>query len=80
MGIAMAVLVLEASRARTEELNDKLRQLALITAEATHSFRAHETLSGVFGAPAYIRDLFIANMRAILALVAVEIPTLQTAA
>jgi PAS domain S-box-containing protein len=47
MGIAMAVLVLEAGRARTEELNEKLRRLALISAEATHSFRAQETLDGV---------------------------------
>lgn len=47
MGIAMAVLVLEASRARTEELNEKLRRLAMMTAEATHSFRPRETLDGV---------------------------------
>jgi PAS domain S-box-containing protein len=47
MGIAMAVLVLEAGRSRTEELNEKLRRLALITAEATQSFRVQETLDGV---------------------------------
>jgi PAS domain S-box-containing protein len=47
MGIAMAVLVLEAGRARTEDLNEKLRRLAIITAEATQSFRVHETLEGV---------------------------------
>ena len=47
MGIAMAVLVLEAGRARTEDLNEKLRRLALITAEATHSLRIHEALEGV---------------------------------
>jgi len=47
MGIAMAVLVLEAGRARTEELNEKLRRLALITAEATQSLRLHEALEGV---------------------------------
>lgn len=47
MGIAMAVLVLEAGRARTEDLNDKLRRLALITAEATHSLRLHEALEGI---------------------------------
>lgn len=47
MGIAMAVLVLEAGRTRTEDLNEKLRRLALITAEATQSFRVHETLQGV---------------------------------
>jgi len=47
MGIAMAVLVLEAGRARTEDLNEKLRRLALITAEATQSLRLHEALEGV---------------------------------
>src|SRR5579864_1903918 len=47
MGIAMAVLVLEAGRARTEDLNEKLRRLALITAGATQSLRVHETLGGV---------------------------------
>ena len=43
----MAVLVLESGRARTEDLNEKLRRLALITAEATQSLRVHETLEGV---------------------------------
>ena len=47
MGIAMAVLVLEAGRARTEDLNEKLRRLALITAGATQSLRIHEALGGV---------------------------------
>ncbi|HTP42938.1 MAG TPA: ATP-binding protein [Candidatus Acidoferrum sp.] len=47
MGIAMAVLVLEAGRARTEDLNEKLRRLAIITAEATQSLRVQETLEGV---------------------------------
>ena len=47
MGIAMAVLVLEAGRARTEDLNEKLRRLAIITAEATQSQRVHEALEGV---------------------------------
>ena len=37
LGIAMAVLVLEAGRSRTEDLNEKLRRLAIITAEATQS-------------------------------------------
>lgn len=46
MGIGMAVLVLEEGRARNEDLNDKLRRLALITAEATQSFRVHEALGG----------------------------------
>jgi PAS domain S-box-containing protein len=47
IGIAMAVLVLEAGRARTEDLNEKLRRLSLITAGATQSLRVHETLGGV---------------------------------
>jgi PAS domain S-box-containing protein len=47
MGIAMAVLVLEAGHARTEDLNEKLRRLALITAEATQSLRLHDALEGV---------------------------------
>src|SRR5271154_3751846 len=47
MGIAMAVLVLEAGRVRTEDLNEKLRRLALITAEATQSFKVDDALQGV---------------------------------
>jgi PAS domain S-box-containing protein len=47
MGIAMAVLVLEAGRARTDDLNEKLRRLALITAEATQTLRVDEALQGV---------------------------------
>jgi PAS domain S-box-containing protein len=47
MGIAMAVLVLEAGRDRTDDLNDKLRRLALITAEASQSFKVDDALQGV---------------------------------
>src|SRR5262249_28117999 len=47
MGIAMTVLVLESGRSRTEDLSDKLRRLALITAEATQSLRLDEALEGV---------------------------------
>ena len=47
MGMAMAVLVLEASRMRTDDLNDKLRRLALITAEATQSFSVDKALDGI---------------------------------
>ena len=47
MGIAMAVLVLEAGRSRTEDLSDKLRRLALITAEATQSPKVEEALQSV---------------------------------
>jgi PAS domain S-box-containing protein len=46
-GVAVAVLVLEAGRARADHLNEKLRRLALITAEATQSLRVQETLRGV---------------------------------
>jgi PAS domain S-box-containing protein len=47
MGIAMTVLILESDRSRTEDLGDKLRRLALITAEATQSLRVDEALRGV---------------------------------
>ena len=47
MGIAMTVLVLETGRSRTEDLGDKLRRLALITAEATQSLRVDEALENV---------------------------------
>ncbi len=47
IGIAMAVLVLEAGRIRNEDLNEKLRRLALITAEATQSFKVDDALQGV---------------------------------
>ena len=47
MGMAMAVLVLEAGRMRTEDLNDKLRRLALITAQATQSFSVDRALDGI---------------------------------
>jgi PAS domain S-box-containing protein len=47
MGMAMAVLVLEAGRARNEDLHEKLRRLALLTAEATQSFRVDDALQGV---------------------------------
>jgi len=46
MGIGMAVLVLEEGRARNEDFNEKLRRLALITAEATQSFRVRDALEG----------------------------------
>jgi PAS domain S-box-containing protein len=46
-GIAMAVLALEADRTRNEDLNERLRRLALITAEATQSFRVDKALDGI---------------------------------
>ena len=47
MGIAMAVLVLEAGRTRTEDLSEKLRSLAIITAEAGQSARVDQALQRV---------------------------------
>jgi PAS domain S-box-containing protein len=47
MGIAMVVLVLEAGHSRMEDLNEKLRRLALITAQATQSLKVDEALRGV---------------------------------
>jgi PAS domain S-box-containing protein len=47
MGTAMAVLVLEAARARTEDLNERSRRLTLITAAATQSLRVEEVLGQV---------------------------------
>jgi two-component system NtrC family sensor kinase len=46
-GIAMAVLALEADRTRNQDLNERLRRLALITAEATQSFRVDKALDGI---------------------------------
>jgi len=47
LGIAMAVLVLEAARARTEELNQKLRRLTPITAASTQTFNLDDVLREV---------------------------------
>jgi two-component system NtrC family sensor kinase len=47
MGVDMAVLVLEAARTRTDDLNEKLRRLATITAAATQSLRVQEALETV---------------------------------
>jgi hypothetical protein len=46
-GIAMAVLALEADRARNQDLSERLRRLALITAAATQSFRVDKALDGI---------------------------------
>jgi two-component system NtrC family sensor kinase len=43
----MAVLALEADRARNEDLNERLRRLALITAQATQSLRVEKALDGI---------------------------------
>ena len=47
LGIAMVVLVLERARARTDELNDKLRQLTLLTASSTQTLSVREVLDRV---------------------------------
>ena len=44
IGVDMMVLVLEAARTRTDNLNEKLRRLAVITGEVTQSFRVQEAL------------------------------------
>jgi PAS domain S-box-containing protein len=47
LGIAMVVLVLERARIRTDELNDKLRQLSLLTASSTQTLPVREVLDRV---------------------------------
>ena len=47
MGTAMAVLVLEETRMRLEDLNDKLRRLTLITAASTQSLNVDQMLGVV---------------------------------
>ena len=47
VGVGMALLVLESGRIRTEELNEKLRRLALIAAQAMQSLRVSDTLAGI---------------------------------
>jgi two-component system NtrC family sensor kinase len=46
-GVAMAVLVLEVQRARAEDLNEKLRRLAMITAATAQSPSVEEVLGEV---------------------------------
>jgi PAS domain S-box-containing protein len=47
IGVDMAVLVLEAARTRTDDLNEKLRRFAMITAAATQSLRVQDALESV---------------------------------
>jgi two-component system NtrC family sensor kinase len=49
IGIAMAVLVLESARARSDELNDKMRRLSLLTAASTQTLSVREVLEQVLG-------------------------------
>jgi two-component system NtrC family sensor kinase len=47
LGIAMVVVVLERARARTEEINDKMRRLTILTAASTQTASVGEALEGV---------------------------------
>lgn len=47
LGIAMIVVVLESARSRTDELNDKMRRLTLLTAASTQSLSVRESLDTV---------------------------------
>ncbi len=49
IGIAMVVLVLERARARSEELNDKMRRLTMLIAASTQTFSVKEVLDRVLG-------------------------------
>src|SRR5260370_27657161 len=47
IGIAMVVMMVEAARSRTEELNEKLRRLTLITTASTQSLKVSDVLDQV---------------------------------
>ena len=47
MGIAMVVFVLEGARSRAEELNDKMKRLALLTAASTQTLSVEDFLHRV---------------------------------
>jgi PAS domain S-box-containing protein len=47
LGIAMAVVVLEGARAWSEELNDKMRRLSLLTAASTQTLSVQEVIDQV---------------------------------
>src|SRR6266851_1317882 len=47
LGIAMAVVVLEGARTRSEELNDKMRRLTLLTAASTQTLSVQEVIDQV---------------------------------
>jgi hypothetical protein len=47
LGIAMVVLVLERARSRTEELNDKMHRLTLLTAASTQTLSVREVIDQV---------------------------------
>jgi PAS domain S-box-containing protein len=45
IGVAMAVLVLEAAHSRTEQLNEKLRRLTMLTTAASHTCNVNAVLA-----------------------------------
>src|SRR6266849_256941 len=47
LGIAMVVVVLESARSRSEELNDKMRRLTLLTAASTQTLSVQEVIDQV---------------------------------
>ena len=47
LGIAMVVVVLEGARTRTEELNDKMHRLTLLTAASTQTLSVQEVIERV---------------------------------
>jgi PAS domain S-box-containing protein len=49
IGIAMVVVVLERARARSDELNDKMRRLTLLIAASTQTLSVDEVLEQVLG-------------------------------
>jgi PAS domain S-box-containing protein len=49
IGVAMVILVLENARARSEELNDKMRRLTLLTAASTQTLSVREVIDKVLG-------------------------------
>lgn len=49
LGIAMVVVVLEESRSRTDELNEKMHRLTLLTAASTQTLSVQEVLDRVLG-------------------------------
>ena len=49
IGIATVVLILEKARSRSEELNDKMRRLSLLTAATTQTLSVKDVLEQVLG-------------------------------
>ncbi|HVH69510.1 MAG TPA: hypothetical protein VNB49_00165, partial [Candidatus Dormibacteraeota bacterium] len=47
LGIAMVVMVLESERTRSEELNDKMRRLSLLTAASTQTLSVKDVIDQV---------------------------------